>query len=702
MSQPLFESLQNSSSPQEFISSIQEIIKQNDPLLRVKEIIPIILGKKQLILDNNNNKDQQQQMIQSVGELFQWLMPYTPDLPSEEERVEEEIFKAAHTFCATPEVEAFFLEVMIPNAVEEQAICDVSFSVCRLVFDTELRLFNSFASAKHFLEMAARSSTQIALQRSFAMIADIADFENHSARQGYTTEETAKLLLQAFIRAEDEKCLENASYTLCSISRTDACIIRICTEDFASAVLEKLSITKSTHVVSCLCEYIAHVVEFQPECCSFFCTEDAARILLRASELVIDCTSAAHFCDAIGCISDNLGFEPRNFETQEFCAAIVKCLDFATTDYSRDSWGWAVSRLALNSESACAIFARTPSIVEKLHDTIEKMDDRNDAQHLFDAIAYICMDEQCTRPFATLSTLYLLVESLGFADESETTYESIVAAIGNISNMFPEFLNVCVAQSEVTCNSHDRFLKEVTTLGQLAMFLENESGNFFDDEDFKFVKRRSLLDMCEKIDQFVLSREEEEEDGKEDEEFRNSLSRICQKFYNSVNLSWTEIMNHQFLETVVFSIFQHATGKACFHAVLLIDKRRRWSNTPMLSSSMLKVILEKMDEEEDETCFEGDENGKCFFSIGIQILRHAVSKDSGDVSKTFFVDNLNLINRVFKKGYVLGDSDLVTLMDRTIDEIRSFDPRTTRTRQLFIEKESGQRRDRDGNPSTME
>jgi hypothetical protein len=51
MSQPLFESLQNSSSPQEFISSIQEVIKKNDPALRVKEIIPIILGKKQLILD---------------------------------------------------------------------------------------------------------------------------------------------------------------------------------------------------------------------------------------------------------------------------------------------------------------------------------------------------------------------------------------------------------------------------------------------------------------------------------------------------------------------------------------------------------------------------------------------------------------------------------------------------------------------------
>jgi hypothetical protein len=59
MSQPLFGSLQNSSSPQEFISSIQEIIKKNDTSLRVKEIIPIILGKKQLILENDN-KDQQQ------------------------------------------------------------------------------------------------------------------------------------------------------------------------------------------------------------------------------------------------------------------------------------------------------------------------------------------------------------------------------------------------------------------------------------------------------------------------------------------------------------------------------------------------------------------------------------------------------------------------------------------------------------------
>ena len=88
MSHPLLESLQNSSSPQEFISSIQEIIKKNDPSLRVKEIIPIILGKKQLILDNNN-KDQRQQMIQSVGDLFVWLMPNDPDLPEEEKKVED-------------------------------------------------------------------------------------------------------------------------------------------------------------------------------------------------------------------------------------------------------------------------------------------------------------------------------------------------------------------------------------------------------------------------------------------------------------------------------------------------------------------------------------------------------------------------------------------------------------------------------------
>jgi hypothetical protein len=105
MSHPLLESLQNSSTPQEFISSIKTIIKKNDPSLRVKEIIQIILGKKQLILDDNN-KDQQQQMIESVGDLFEWLMPNDPDLPDDEREIEEDLRASAREFCATPEVEA--------------------------------------------------------------------------------------------------------------------------------------------------------------------------------------------------------------------------------------------------------------------------------------------------------------------------------------------------------------------------------------------------------------------------------------------------------------------------------------------------------------------------------------------------------------------------------------------------------------------
>jgi hypothetical protein len=106
MSANLFQTLQESSTPRQLISSIKTIIKKNDPSLRVKEIIPIILGKKQLLLANRTL--QQQQMIQSVGALFKWLMPNDPDLPEEEKQGEKEIFTAAQTFCATPEVEALF------------------------------------------------------------------------------------------------------------------------------------------------------------------------------------------------------------------------------------------------------------------------------------------------------------------------------------------------------------------------------------------------------------------------------------------------------------------------------------------------------------------------------------------------------------------------------------------------------------------
>ena len=99
---------------------------------------------------------------------------------------------------------------------------------------------------------------------------------------------------------------------------------------------------------------------------------------------------------------------------------------------------------------------------------------------------------------------------------------------------------------------------------------------------------------------------------------------------------------------------------------------------------------------------ETDLNGECFFSIGIQLLRHAVSENSKDLSKTFFDDNLNLINRVFKKGYNSGDENILEEIDKAIDEIRKFDLQMTRFPQIVIGKESGQRRDRDGNHSTME
>jgi hypothetical protein len=167
MSQPLFESLQNSSSPQEFISACQEIVNKNDPSLRVKEIIPIILGKKQLILDNKNN--QQQQMIHAVGELFLWIMPKTPNLSPEELKVETQVRAAAQAFCGIPEVEAFFLDAMLPHAVEEQAIYVSVRTVCRITIGMKGKYFASLAAAKTLLELAARAPTQNSLEWSFQL-----------------------------------------------------------------------------------------------------------------------------------------------------------------------------------------------------------------------------------------------------------------------------------------------------------------------------------------------------------------------------------------------------------------------------------------------------------------------------------------------------------------------------------------------------
>jgi hypothetical protein len=269
--------------------------------------------------------------------------------------------------------------------------------------------------------------------------------------------------------------------------------------------------------------------------------------------------------------------------------------------------------------------------------------------------------------------------------------------MNNIVSNFPEFLAFCAAQSNVTSEYQQRLLKEVTTLEQLASFLENDSGDFFEFEGNQIVKRRSLLIVFEKLDQFLLSRDDDNKNNSE-EEIQKFLSRICQKLY-STNQLWFEILNHQFLDSVVFLILQNATGITCLDAVGLILWRIQSRNPPALSSSLIKVILEKMDEEDDETCFfEEDVNGDCLFSIGIQLLRHAISQDSRDLSKTFFDDNLNLINRVFKKGYLLGDGLIRTEIDEALTEFRTFIPRMAHFPQIVLEKESGQRRrDRDEN-----
>jgi hypothetical protein len=698
MSHPLFESLQNSSSPQELISSIQEIIKQNDPALRVKEIIPIILGKKQLIL-YNNNKDQQQKIIKSVGALFQWLMPYTPGLPPEELKIEEEISMAAYEFCATPEVEAFVLEVMLPNAFEEDAIVAAARTVCSLVaFGNKRKLFTSLFTARQLLEMAVRAPTQLALEWLFGAMADMTYKAEDSFVQSYLTEKNVKLLLQAFQRADDGKCLEGAAQLLLDISCGTFNFSQILTPAFRSTVLEKLSITKSAQAIAVLYGYIGIVAATRGQCHRFFCTDEATKIRARALQLINDDDSADCFCSTIADLAWDTKVTEHNFATQELCSTIVKCFDFTTTDRSRKNCARAISNSTFKWKSFCPIFASIPNIVEKMQIAIKQMKNLNDSRILFSAIASICVDEECTRPFANLETLQLLLDSRKKVADKDIL-KSIDFAMNRIVLHFPEFLDFCAAQSDETNEHQQRLVKEVTTLEQLATFLENDSHDFFTRRGSLTVKRRSLLIICEKLDQFILSREENEKD---EEEFQKILVQISTALCARANKPWEEILNHQFLDTVVFSLLQHGTGKTHFSAAILILHRIQRPNPPALSSSMLKVILEKMDEEDDKTCFTKYLNRECFFSVGIQLLRHAVSKDSRDLSKSFFIDNLNLIHRVFKKGYLLGDSVLRRYMDGTIDEIRNFDPQTKQALQIFIEKESGQRRDRDGNPSVME
>jgi hypothetical protein len=698
MSAKLFRNLQNSATPQQLLSACEKIIEKNDPSLRVKEIIPIILGKKQLILNNNNNnnKDQRQQMIQSISALFKWLMPLNLNLSEEEQRVEREIRSAAYEFCGTPEVEAFILEVMIPNAFEGKAIIVIDHVLCSLArVDNKRKLFTSEFAARQLLEMAARAPTQKALEWSFGAMLDITEDADDSVVQNYATEENAKLLLQAFQRVEDGTCLELAAEFLCNVarqSRSSSYISQICTEEFASAVLDKLSITESTVDVTYLSMYIIQAVGFQSNFCSFLCTEDAAKIILRASKIVNDNDSAENFCLAIGCFVFKSAGESLNFATQEFCAAIVRCLDFAETDYCRDNCAMAISKLAFECESACAIFASIPNIAEKLHDAINNTEDLNEATYLFYAIANICVDKECTRPFANLKTLQLLVDSRKKLSDPKTL-GAIDRAMSEIVLQFPEFLDFCTAQSDATTDHQQRLL-QVTTLEQLATFLKYDSRDFFDARGNQFIQRCSLLIICEKLDQFILSREE----NHNQKTFRKSLATICRRLCALTFEFWDEILNRRFLDTVVFSLLEHGNGETCVDAADLI----LWNNH-FLSSSMLKVILEKMDRCKKDTCFEKDFNGDSFFTLGIELLRRAVSENSKDLSKTFFVENLNLINRVLKKGRASKDAKLRKEIDETIDEIKKFDPEFKDPCQnLTNRKESGQRRDRDGNPSTME
>jgi hypothetical protein len=563
--------------------------------------------------------------------------------------------------------------VMLPNAFGEQVIFFSAVSICSLTFQANEKLFTSCAAAKELLEMATRAPTQFALQWTFQAMVNITYNAEDSAPQGYATEENSKILLKAFQRAEGETCVENASRLLFKISCGQSAFSRICTREFASAALDKLSVTKSTDVVAFLYGYIANAAHSHPECRSFFCTKEATKILLRASKLVNNNHSAHHFSEIVASLTRTLHPEPLSF-AKEFCAAVVKCFDFVTTDESRESCGTAISNLAY--ESVRPILASIPSIVEKLHDAIKKMEDLNKAKHLFSAIGNICYDSESARHFATLETLGLLVDSRKKVTDAETL-NSIDKAMNRIVSHFPEFLDFCAAQSDATSEYQQRLLKEVTTLEQLASFLENESGDFFELHSNPIVKRRSLLIVFEKLDQLMLSREENNNNNiNSEEEFQKFLSRICRKLYSSFNRLWFEILNHQFLDSVAFSLLQNAKGMTCRDAVFLILWRNRSRYPPALSSSLIKVIFEKLDEEDEESCFSKNAGGESFFSLGIQLVRHAVSQDSKDLAKTFFIDNSQLVKRVFKKGRVFGGSTLAKEIDLILGEIGKFSPRT--------------------------
>jgi hypothetical protein len=708
MSQPLFESLQNSSSLREFTFSIREIINKNDPALRVKEIIPIILGKKQLILENS--EDQQQQMIQSVGDLFLWLELKTP---SEEKEIECEIFSAAYEFCATPEVEAFVLEVMIPNAFKVQTIVTTARTVSSLVrFENEMKLFSSPAATKQLLKMAARAPTQEALAWTFGAIRDITSTLDDSVLQSYLTEGgNAELLLKAFIRAEDGMCIDSVAQVLLNISFCKSCVSQISTPEFRSAVLGKLSTTKSCGVVARLCGFIANVSAACAESARFFCAEEAMKILLRKLGLVDEDKSAKDFFGEIGRLSKRaatgnlsakIAFEPLNFALKEFCAAIVRCFDFVTMDEDHMKCVRAISTVSAKCECSRLIFSNVPNLRAKVHDAIKQMEH---LWHNFDKIDRMCQDKESARLFANRETLLLLLDCskkiTNVEADDEVDYDSLYSiydVLDNIVSHFPEFLDFCTARLDLTSESQLRLLKEVTTLEELATFLENEFDDLFECGNQIF-RRCSLLDVCEKLDQFILLGDE----NKNNEEFQKALLRICDKFRADSLEMWEEILNHRCFDDVVLSILQHGTGKTCLRAALLIFERIEYRNPrACLSSSMLKVILEKMDEGDEETCFAHERYDESFFSWGLRFLRHAVSENSKDLSKTFFVDNLNLINRVLKKGYLLGDVYFREEVFEALDQFRKVIPRMTHAPQIFIEKESGQRRDRDGNPSTME
>jgi hypothetical protein len=331
----------------------------------------------------------------------------------------------------------------------------------------------------------------------------------------------------------------------------------------------------------------------------------------------------------------------------------------------------------------------------------QKHEDLKKAGNLFDAIVNICIDKECTRPFANLKTLRLLIDFRKKVGHFRTT-ESIDSAMSKIVSYFPEFLDFCAAQFEATAEYQDQYqfqLLRAETLEQLATFLEYDFNALFQKDIEVYVQQRSLLIICEKLDQFILSREENEENGKE---FQKILAQISIELFSGANAVWEKVTNHQFFDTVIFSLLQHGPGETCVDTANFVRRRIRKKNSPALSSSMLKVILEKIDEEDEETCFEWEINGECFFSVGIQLLRHAVSENSKDLSKSFFVDNLDLINRVFNKGKLLGDENIQEEISGVIEDIRKFDPRTKQAPQISIERESGQRRDRDGNPSTLE